>query len=61
MSQILETESHNSDDIVDQMLLECDKTLMSIPDTEYEPHLLISKVNVYYILFSGPNNCFSFY
>ncbi|KPI94224.1 hypothetical protein RR46_06675 [Papilio xuthus] len=45
MSQLLETEAQNSDDFVDQMILEYDKTIMSIPDIENEPHLLISKIN----------------
>ncbi|XP_013139597.1 PREDICTED: probable serine/threonine-protein kinase DDB_G0288147 isoform X2 [Papilio polytes] len=45
MSQIWETEGQHSDDIVDQILLDYDKTIMSIPDIENEPHLLISKIN----------------
>lgn len=47
MSQLWETEGQHSDDIVDQILLDYDKTIMSIPDIENEPHLLISKVSFY--------------
>ncbi|XP_014364187.2 uncharacterized protein LOC106715416 [Papilio machaon] len=49
MSQLLDTDAQNSDDFVDQMLLEYDKTIMSIPDIENEPHLLISKVRKHYM------------
>lgn len=36
----------DSDYVVEQLINECDETLMPLPDIESEPHLLISKVSV---------------
>ncbi|CAK1593852.1 unnamed protein product [Parnassius mnemosyne] len=48
MSQLTVEEGY-SDKIVHEMLFEYDKTFMPVPDIEYEPHLLISKVRKHYM------------
>ncbi|RVE50427.1 hypothetical protein evm_004964 [Chilo suppressalis] len=39
----------DSDHLIDQLINECDETSMPLPDIEFEPHLLISKVRKHYM------------
>ncbi|XP_068619517.1 uncharacterized protein [Battus philenor] len=49
MSQLLETELQDFDITINQILFDYDKTVMPVPDIEFEPHLLISKVRKHYM------------
>ncbi|CAG4991142.1 unnamed protein product [Parnassius apollo] len=49
MNQLMTEEDQDSDKIVHELLFEYDKTFMPVPDIEYEPHLLISKVRKHYM------------
>lgn len=38
-------ELFDSDTVIDRLITECDEGHMPLPDIEYEPHILISKVS----------------